>query len=135
MEGRVITAKMIAGFREHLILEERSAATIQKYIRDVKAFCGGTSVAFAVKFSAFSLCGIWWGKRCCYIKCYYTERYVLPSEIPYFAASLSRLLFMISVILFAVFRASSFLIRNRYDVLRVLKLKVILIIIIVWRIR
>lgn len=38
MEGRVITAKMIAGFREHLILEERSAATIQKYIRDIKAF-------------------------------------------------------------------------------------------------
>ena len=38
MEGRVITAKMIAGFREHLILEERSMATIQKYIRDVKAF-------------------------------------------------------------------------------------------------
>lgn len=38
MEGRVITAKMIAGFSEHLILEERSAATIQKYIRDIKAF-------------------------------------------------------------------------------------------------
>ena len=38
MEGRVITAKMIAGFREHLILEERSVATIQKYIRDIKAF-------------------------------------------------------------------------------------------------
>lgn len=38
MEGQVITAKMIAEFREHLILEERSVATIQKYIRDVKAF-------------------------------------------------------------------------------------------------
>ncbi len=38
MEGRVTTAKMIAEFREHLILEERSVATIQKYIRDVKAF-------------------------------------------------------------------------------------------------
>ena len=38
MEGRVITAKMIDEFREHLILEERSVATIQKYIRDVKAF-------------------------------------------------------------------------------------------------
>jgi integrase/recombinase XerD len=33
-----ITTKDIAGFREHLILEERSAATIQKYIRDIKAF-------------------------------------------------------------------------------------------------
>lgn len=38
MEGRVITAKMIAEFEEHLILEERSVATIQKYIRDVKTF-------------------------------------------------------------------------------------------------
>ena len=31
-------AKMIAEFEEHLILEERSVATIQKYIRDVNAF-------------------------------------------------------------------------------------------------
>lgn len=38
MEGRVIAAKMIAEFEEHLILEERSVATVQKYIRDVKAF-------------------------------------------------------------------------------------------------
>ena len=38
MEGQVITAKMIAEFKEHLIWEERSVATIQKYIRDVKAF-------------------------------------------------------------------------------------------------
>ena len=38
MKGRVITAKMIAEFKEHLILEERSVATIQKYIRDVDAF-------------------------------------------------------------------------------------------------
>ena len=30
MEGRVIAAKMIAEFEEHLILEERSVATIQK---------------------------------------------------------------------------------------------------------
>ena len=33
MEGRVITAKMIAEFKEHLILEERSVATIKKYKR------------------------------------------------------------------------------------------------------
>ena len=38
MAGRAITAKMISGFKEHLISKERSAATIQKYIRDVKAF-------------------------------------------------------------------------------------------------
>lgn len=34
MKGRSITAKMIAEFKEHLILEERSTATIEKYIRD-----------------------------------------------------------------------------------------------------
>lgn len=38
MEGRVIAAKMIDEFEEHLILEERSVATIQKYIWDVKVF-------------------------------------------------------------------------------------------------
>ena len=38
MKGLRITTKDIAGFKEHLILEERSAATIQKYIRDIKAF-------------------------------------------------------------------------------------------------
>lgn len=38
MKGLRITTKDIAGFREHLILEERSAATIQKYIRDIKTF-------------------------------------------------------------------------------------------------
>ena len=38
MKGRIITAKMIAEFKEHLILEERSEITIEKYIRDVKAF-------------------------------------------------------------------------------------------------
>ena len=38
MKGRVITAKEIAAFKEHLILEERSAATVEKYIRDLRAF-------------------------------------------------------------------------------------------------
>ena len=38
MKGRIITARMIAEFKEHLILEERSEITIEKYIRDVKAF-------------------------------------------------------------------------------------------------
>ena len=38
MKGRYITAKKIAEFKEHLILEERSTATIEKYIRDVNAF-------------------------------------------------------------------------------------------------
>ena len=38
MEGRFITAKAIAKFKEHLILAERSRVTVEKYIRDVKAF-------------------------------------------------------------------------------------------------
>lgn len=38
MKGQIITARMIVEFREHLILEERSEITIEKYIRDVKAF-------------------------------------------------------------------------------------------------
>ena len=38
MKGRFITAKAIDEFKEHLILDERSEITIEKYIRDVKAF-------------------------------------------------------------------------------------------------
>lgn len=38
MNGRTITAKTIAEFEEHLILEERSKTTVEKYIRDIKAF-------------------------------------------------------------------------------------------------
>ena len=38
MEERIITTKLIEKFNNHLILEERSRATIEKYIRDVKAF-------------------------------------------------------------------------------------------------
>lgn len=45
MKGRFITAKTIAEFKDHLILEERSAATIQKYIRDIKAFAEYASEA------------------------------------------------------------------------------------------
>ncbi len=42
MKGRIITAKTIAEFKEHLILEERSEITVEKYIRDVKAFSAYT---------------------------------------------------------------------------------------------
>ena len=38
MKRRIITAKTIAEFKEHLILEERSEITVEKYIRDVKVF-------------------------------------------------------------------------------------------------
>ena len=43
MKGRVITAKEIAMFKEHLILEERSAVTVEKYARDVRAFAAYAS--------------------------------------------------------------------------------------------
>ena len=49
MKGRFITAKAIAEFKEHLILEERSAATVEKYIRDVKAFSAYTQNAAITK--------------------------------------------------------------------------------------
>ena len=42
MKGRTITATMIAEFKAHLILAEKSAATVEKYIRDVKAFAAYT---------------------------------------------------------------------------------------------
>ena len=38
MKGRFLTQEKISHFKEHLILEERSTATVEKYIRDVKVF-------------------------------------------------------------------------------------------------
>ena len=38
MKGRILTKEILEAFREHLILEERSEATIEKYCRDVYAF-------------------------------------------------------------------------------------------------
>lgn len=38
MRGRFLTQEIISDFKEYLILEERSRATVEKYIRDVKAF-------------------------------------------------------------------------------------------------
>lgn len=43
MKGRVLTAKIISDFCKHLQREEKSAATIEKYIRDVKAFFAYTA--------------------------------------------------------------------------------------------
>ena len=40
MKGKYLTQEIISDFKENLILEERSAATVEKYIRDVKAFAG-----------------------------------------------------------------------------------------------
>ena len=38
MKGKYLTQEIIPDFKENLILEERSAATVEKYIRDVTAF-------------------------------------------------------------------------------------------------
>ena len=54
MKGRFITAKTIAEFKEHLILEERSEITIEKYIRDVKAFSAYTQNTAVTKETAIS---------------------------------------------------------------------------------
>lgn len=49
MKGRIITAKTTAKFKEHLILEEMSELTIEKYIRDVKAFAVYTKSSTVTK--------------------------------------------------------------------------------------
>ena len=54
MKGRIITAKAIAEFKEHLILEERSEITIEKYIRDVKAFSAYTQNTAVTKETVIS---------------------------------------------------------------------------------
>ena len=38
MNEKILTEEIISKFKVHLVLEERSAATTQKYIRDVKTF-------------------------------------------------------------------------------------------------
>lgn len=40
MEGRFITEERIIQFRQHLVSEEKSANTVGKYIRDMRAFVG-----------------------------------------------------------------------------------------------
>lgn len=38
MKSKELTQEIISDYKNHLILEERSCATVEKYIRDVKAF-------------------------------------------------------------------------------------------------
>lgn len=38
MEERYLTDDLICAFREHLVMEEKSAHTVEKYIRDIRAF-------------------------------------------------------------------------------------------------
>ena len=59
MKGRTITAKAINEFKEHLVLEERSMTTIEKYIRDVKAFAvyakgGAVTKEAVIAYSLFT---------------------------------------------------------------------------------
>ena len=49
MKGRFLTQEIISDFKEHLILEERSMATVEKYIRDVRAFSAFASGAEVTK--------------------------------------------------------------------------------------
>ena len=49
MEERTLTADIICQFKEHLILEERSENTIEKYMRDIKAFVAFLSDATLTK--------------------------------------------------------------------------------------
>ena len=49
MEERTLTVGIICQFKEHLILEERSKNTIEKYMRDIKAFIAFLSAATPTK--------------------------------------------------------------------------------------
>ena len=49
MEERILTADIIEDFRKNLELQEKSTSTIEKYIRDVKAFSADTENAAITK--------------------------------------------------------------------------------------
>lgn len=49
MKGRVLTAEIISDFCKYLQREEKSTATIEKYIHDVKTFCAHTANAEITK--------------------------------------------------------------------------------------
>lgn len=49
MKGRFITEKIIVEFKEHLVLEERSKITVEKYIR-VKFAAGEKQFIFPDAF-------------------------------------------------------------------------------------
>ncbi len=38
MAERILSEETINAFREYLVLEEKSTATVEKYLRDVRAF-------------------------------------------------------------------------------------------------
>lgn len=49
MKGRILTTEIISDFCKHLQREEKSAATIEKYLHDVKTFCAYTANAEITK--------------------------------------------------------------------------------------
>ena len=54
MKGRVLTAEIISDFCKHLQREEKSKATIEKYIHDVKTFCVHTANSEITKESVIA---------------------------------------------------------------------------------
>lgn len=59
MKGRFLTQEIISDFKGYLILEERSTATVEKYIRDVKAFSAfvnGAEITKEVVIDIKSIC-------------------------------------------------------------------------------
>ena len=58
MEEKILDRDVIDKFKDHLILEERSGATVEKYIRDVETFSvytGGAGITKETKFKLDSL--------------------------------------------------------------------------------
>lgn len=56
MTERILSTQHLNAFREHLIREEKSAATIEKYLRDAGAFLAySMGCAITKEHSAFFL--------------------------------------------------------------------------------
>ena len=56
MEGRFLTEERISDFKWHLISEEKSANTIEKYLRDARAFAAFLNGKEVTKELAISYC-------------------------------------------------------------------------------
>ena len=65
MEARVITETQIQAFRLHLIREEKSTATQEKYLRDVRAFCTHMGGSFITKEAMVAYKQVLYDHGCC----------------------------------------------------------------------
>lgn len=65
MEGRILTADIIDNFKKYLELQEKSTATIEKYIRDVKSVFGLCTRRGHYKRNCYRLQKSFAGKLCC----------------------------------------------------------------------